>query len=402
MRIRFSGVLDRVEYAIRELAPLARRLEASGRRILYLNIGDPLKYDFETPRHIIDAFYRASMVHGSNYYSESQGLRELRGEVSRFEYRVNRVDVDPEYVFITQGVSEGLSFTARILLDPGSEALVPSPSYPLYYAIPYIYDSKPVEYRLIEGEGWMPDIDDLRRKISDRTKYIVVSNPNNPTGTIIDEKYLRMIIDVAGEYGLPIVSDEIYSLIYYDSTKPSSPARLSKDVPVFVLNGFSKAFLMTGWRLGYLYIHDPIGDARDEARDKILKLAMLRLSPNTPGQYAAIEALRGPLSHIDDMRHRIRGRVKLFIKYLSNLDYVRVVEPKGAFYIFPRLDIGMDDRRLVLDLLREEGVFIVNGSGFGSMGTGHVRIVTLPPEEVISEAMDKISRFLERHIVESI
>ncbi len=396
MKIRFTEDLDHIEYAIRGLVPLAKKAAEKGREIIYLNIGDPLKYDFKTPKHIIEAAYIASMRDNRNYYGESQGIIELREAISEHEKRINNVDISPNDIIVTQGVSEGISFICRILLDRGDEALVPSPSYPLYINVPELYHARAVEYKVVEEEGWIPDIDDIRKNITDRTRFITIINPNNPTGSVYSEKVIRGIIDVAGEYGIPVVSDEIYNQIVFEG-RFRSPASISKDVPVFVLNGFSKAYLMTGWRLGYVYIHDPSGENRDKAISLIMKMAMIRLSANTPAQYGAVAALRGPQDHIREINRKFRERSELMYKRLSEMPGISVVKPRGTFYIFPRISqeiFSGDDKKFVERLLLETGVFVVYGSGFGETGKGHFRAVTLPPEDIIRDAMDKIERFI--------
>jgi len=396
MRIVFSRAVSEIRYAIRELAPLARRLETEGKGVIYLNIGDPLKYDFETPSHIIDAMYEAAKDLNANYYSPSQGLPELRSAIAEDESKYNKIDLSSEDIVVTQGVSEGIQFVCRALLEEGDEVLVPSPSYPLYLSMPVLVNARPIEYRLYEDEGWVPDIEDMRKKISERTKLIVIINPNNPTGALYSEKVIREIVDLAGEFGIPILSDEIYNRIIYGG-KFVSPATVSKDVPVIVLNGFSKAYLMTGWRLGYLYMSDPSREIKDVFIEHIVKLAMNRLSPNTPAQYGALAALRGERSHIKEMVDKIKRRVDRFVSWINDIDGMSVVEPQGAFYIFPRLTLNdeLNDREFVIRLLKNYFVFVVYGSGFGSYGSKHIRIVTLPPIEIIDEAMERISVFMK-------
>lgn len=395
MRIRFSRAVSSIHYAIRELAPLAMELERSGKDIIYLNIGDPLRYDFVTPSHIIDAMYRAAREYNANYYSSSQGVYELREAIAEEERRVNGVSISSDDIVVTQGVSEGIQFVCRVLLEAGDEVLVPSPSYPLYISMPKLLYARPIEYRLNEEDGWIPNIDDIRRKISDKTKLIVLINPNNPTGALYNEKVVREIVDLAGEYGIPILSDEIYNKIVYDGGF-KSPAYLSGDVPVIVLNGFSKAYLMTGWRIGYLYMHDPSGDYKDDFVSSVVKLAMNRLSPNTPAQYGALAALKGGKEHLVRMVRVIRERTNRFIRWLDEIEGMDAVEPRGAFYIFPRISLNgpIDDKDFVINLLKKYHVFVVYGSGFGLYGSSHIRIVTLPPAEVIDEAMERISRFM--------
>ncbi len=396
MKISFVNSLDEITYAIRELVPLAKKVEKE-KEVIYLNIGDPLRYDFKTPSHIIEAAYKAAMLENKNFYSESQGLSELREAIAIHEKEYNNVEVDADDIFVTQGVSEGIMFLLRTLLNPGENILVPSPAYPLYLSIPLLYYAKPKEYRIIEENGWRPDIDDIREKIDEKTKGIVIINPNNPTGEVYDQRDVKKIIDIAGEYDIPVVSDEIYNKnIFDDEIKFRSPANLTNDVPVFVLNGFSKAYLMTGWRVGYIYLYDPTGENRERAVQLLLKTARLRICANTIAQYAALAALTGPQDHIKEMNRKFRSRVDIIYKRLIEMDIFHVMKPKAAFYIFPRIDNEKlsDDREFARKLLLEKGVFVVQGSGFGTLGKSHFRAVTLPPENLINKAMDKMEAFI--------
>ena len=401
MKIDFVNSLNNVTYAIRDLVPLARKLEKE-KEIIYLNIGDPLKYDFKTPSHIVEAAYKASMENNKNFYADSQGLQELREAIAVHEKEYNKVETDAENILVTQGVSEGIAFLAKILLNPGENILVPSPAYPLYLSIPLIYYAEPREYKMMEEDEWKPDVDDVRSKIDEKTKGIVIINPNNPTGAVYNQKDVKEIIDIAGEYSIPIISDEIYNKnIFVKNVEFKSPARLSKDVPVFVLNGFSKAYLMTGWRIGYLYLYDSTGENEERTMELLLKIARLRLSANTPAQYAALAALTGPQDHIEEVNRKFEKRANAIYKRLYEMGMFYVVKPKAAFYIFPKIEDEefSDDKEFAKRLLLEAGVFIVQGSGFGSLGKRHFRAVTLPPEDLINRAMDKMEKFIKKNRV---
>ncbi|MHA1596160.1 MAG: aminotransferase class I/II-fold pyridoxal phosphate-dependent enzyme, partial [Candidatus Asgardarchaeia archaeon] len=256
--VKLSKRVDEVSYAIRDVLVHAKKLEAKGRKIIYLNIGDPLKYDFDTPEGLKEEMYKA-VKNGKNGYSDSKGLSELREAISKKERDVNGVALDPEDIIVTTGVSEAINALMASLIEDGDEVLLPNPSYPPYISYSKFYYGKPVLYRTDEENMWLPDIEDLRMKISERTKAIFIINPNNPTGTVYGRRTLKEIIDVAGEHGLPIVCDEIYDQIVYDG-KFVSIASLSKDVPIIGLNGFSKTLLITGWRLGYIYFKDENGE----------------------------------------------------------------------------------------------------------------------------------------------
>ena len=385
-----------IEYAIRDVVVPARELEKKGFKIIYLNIGDPLKFDFDTPEHIKEAFYKAAKE-GKNWYSPSEGLPELREAVCEKEKRYNDVDITPEDVIITTGVSEAISFLMGALLEPGDEVLVPGPTYPPYISYAKFYGAKPVPYRTVEEEGWKPDVDDMRSKITDRTKLIVLVNPNNPCGALYDAGTVKEILDLAGEHGLPVASDEIYDRIVFDGEFKSTAA-LSKDVPVIGLNGFSKVYLMTGWRLGYIYFWDPEG-ALAELKEAIVKLARIRICPNTPVQLAGVAAIRGPQDHVAEMVRKLRERRDLAFKRLNEIEGISTAKPEGAFYIFPRVEgigsVWKSDKEFVLEFLREKKVLLVHGSGFcPTYGQGHFRAVFLPPPEVLEEAFNRLEEFM--------
>jgi len=398
-----SGVASRartIEYAIRDVVVHARELERAGREVIYLNIGDPLKFDFDTPGHIKEALYRA-VREGSNWYGPSEGLPELREAICEKEKRFNDVNIGPEDVIITAGISEGINFLFGALLEPGDEVLVPGPTYPPYISYAKFFGAEPVPYRTVEEEGWAPDIDDMRAKLTEKTKLIVLINPNNPCGAVYGPRTVKDILDLAGEHGLPVASDEIYDRIVFEGHFKST-ASLTSDVPVIGLNGFSKVYLMTGWRLGYIYFKDQEG-ALAHLKEAIVKLARIRLCANTPVQLAAVEALRGPQDHVDEMVRRLRKRRDIAYKGLNEIEGLTTTKPEGAFYIFPKVEgVGYtwkSDKEFVLQLLRETGVLVVHGSGFCERyGPGHFRAVFLPPPEVLEEAIDKIGGFMEKHV----
>ena len=397
---RVAKRVSEIQYAIRDLVAPVRELEKKGRRILYLNIGDPLKYDFDTPDHIKEALNKA-VAEGKNWYSASEGLPELREAICEKEKRFNNVDITPDDVIVTAGVSEAINFLFGALVESGDEVLLPGPTYQPYISFARFYGAKAVAYRTIEEEDWKVDVDDLRSKITDRTKLIVVINPNNPVGSVYGADELKEVLDVAGEYGLPVAADEIYDRIVYEDCFTSA-ASLTEDVPVIGLNGFSKVYLMTGWRLGYVYFKDPEG-ALTQLKEAMVKEARIRLCANTPVQAAAVEALRGPQDHVEWMVSRLRERRDIAYKRLNEMDGISAVRPKGTFYIFPKVDavgkVWKTDKDFVLNLLHEEGVVVVHGSGFGvEYGSGHFRAVFLPPPDVLNEAFDRLEAFMKRHL----
>jgi tyrosine/nicotianamine family aminotransferase len=387
-----------IEYAIRDVIVHARKVERTGKKIFYLNIGDPNAFDFDTPPHIRQALIKA-VEERANAYSASEGLPELREAICQKERRVNGVEVPAEDVIVTSGISEGIQMALAALIESGDELLLPGPTYPPYLSYTKFFDGKPVTYETVEENGWQPNIDDLRSKISDRTRGIVVINPNNPCGALYEEKVTKQILDLAGEYDLPVLSDEIYDQLVFEKRFVST-AHLAKDVPVIGLNGFSKAYLMTGWRLGYLYFHSQGGQLQ-ELRQCIEKEARIRLCVNTPVQKAGVAALNGPQQHIKATVEKLKQRSAYAWKRLNEIEGISCSKPEGAFYVFPRIDaIGSrwkTDMDFVLDLLKETGVLFVHGSGFDPIfGAGHVRGVVLPPLDTLEEAFEKVEGFMKK------
>ncbi len=350
-------------------------------------------YGFSTPKHVKDAMIRA-VLEDKNYYAESEGVRELREAIAERE-SAKGMHVMPEDVVVTNGVSEALDMVISSIAEPGDEVLVPGPCYPPYLSYARVRGVRPVEYATLEHEAWRIDMDDLKGKITSKTRAIFVINPNNPTGSILDEHTLKALVDTAAEHNLYLVCDEIYDRIVFDNF--TSIGRYVRDTPVVILNGFSKVYLMTGWRLGYICFNSN-ARALDGLRASVGKLARLRLSANTPVQMAAIEALRGPQDHIYDMVSRLKERRDYVMKRLDAIHGVSMyVKPRGAFYIFPRIDASLgyrSDAEFVIDLLKSKNVLVVHGSGFGSMGSMHFRLVFLPSIEMLEDAMNRLEEFV--------
>ena len=392
-----------ISYAIRDVVLPARKLEKQGKKILHLNIGDPNKYDFDTPVHMKEALFEAAKL-GYNGYAPSEGYVELRDEIVKRERKRNNVSYDVDDICVTTGVTESLQILLEASLDPNDEILIPGPTYPQYNLIAQVNDALPVPYRCLEDEGWQPDVDQIRKKISNRTKAIVVINPNNPTGALYSEKVIKQIIDIAGEYHIPLVSDEIYDDLTF-SENQCATARLAKDVPVITFNGFSKVFLVPGWRMGYVMFQDDNGDL-DDIRDAFMRIARSRLCANSVCQRACIAGLRGSQDHIDKVNKKLRKRRDFAYKRLNEIPGISTAKPEGAFYIFPRID-AMDcgdgcwknDKEFVLDLLNETGVLVVHGSGFCSIyGRNHFRAVILPPLALLEDAFEKMESFMKKKL----
>jgi len=377
----------------------ADEVRRTGKKILYLNIGDPVKYGFETPLHVRNALKKA-IDGGSNYYAPSEGVKELREAVAEKENSVNGAHLDPRNVMITQGISEAISLLMGAITNPGDEVLLPGPSYSPYMTYVKFFDGKPVTYRTIEDRGWAPDLSDLESKITGRTRLIVIINPNNPTGSVYSRNELLRILEIAASHHIPVAADEIYDRIVYDGGF-TSVASIAKEVPLFGLNGFSKTYMMTGWRLGYLYLQDPADEMRD-VWDAVQRISRVRLCASTPIQFAGIEALRGPQGHINEMVSKLMRRRDMFWKRANEIPGLFATKPAGAFYLFPRIDaIGRrwkSDYEFVTELLKETGVLVVHGSGFDPIyGKDHFRAVFLPDETILTEAFDAIEDFMKRH-----
>ena len=382
-----------VEYAIRDIISYASNYEKSGKQIIYLNIGDPLKYDFKTPEHIKHALIEA-VKKDENYYTKSEGLPELCKAIVEKESQKG-LSIIEEDVLVTNGVSEALEMTLSSIVDPNTEVLMPGPYYPPYASYVKFYGGKPVEFKL--HEDGRPDLDNLLSKITSKSRAICIISPNNPTGEVFDGRSLQQIIDVATEHDLYVICDEIYDKIVFDD-QFIGIGKLAKDAPVILLNGFSKVYLMSGWRCGYICMNSA-SKKLDALRKNIPKLARVRISTNLPVQIAAVEALRGPQGHIPEMVQKLRRRRDYTVKRLNAIKGISCKKPRGAFYVFPKIDLNnrwKDDQHFVIDLLNNTGVLTVHGSGFGTaFGASHFRIVYLPREETLEQAIDSLEYFID-------
>jgi aspartate/methionine/tyrosine aminotransferase len=387
-----------IEYAIRDVIEHTTQLVKDGRKIYYLNIGDPAAFDFKTPQNVKDALC-AAVQKDDNCYSPSEGRLDLREAIVRKEKKVNKVDIAADKVLITEGISEGIQMILGALVEKGDEILFPGPTYPPYISYTRFFEGTPVSYETIEEENWHPNIDDLRNKITKKTRAIVIINPNNPTGSVYDRKTIKEILDIAGEHNLPVLSDEIYDQLTYEREFVSA-AYLSKDVPVVGLNGFSKVYSMTGLRLGYMYFKGE-GKKLEQLKEGVEKECRIRICANTPVQIAATAALNGPQDCVKDIVDRLKERRDFAWKRLNEIEGVTTKKPEGAFYIFPKIQgIGKTwktDMDFVVGLLKATGVLIVNGSGFDPVyGKGHARAVFLPPIPEMEKAFDALEGFMKK------
>ena len=396
--IKQSAKLENVLYDIRgPVLEEAKRLEDQGHRIMKLNIGNPHPFGFEAPPEIlVDVIRHLPQAQG---YSDSQGVRSARTAVVQ-HYQERGIDItDPDDIWLGNGVSELIQLALNALLDVGDEVLIPAPDYPLWTASTSLAGGRPVHYLCDESKDWNPDLDDIRSKISKNTKAIVVINPNNPTGAVYDRATLRAIADLAAEHNIVVFADEIYDKILYDDAVHHTFAEVAPDVLTFTFNGLSKAYRLAGFRSGWMMVTGPRKHAASYI-EGINMLTNMRLCANHPAQYAIQTALGGRQS-IKDLilpGGRLLAQRDAAVEALAKIPGVTCVKPKGALYVFPRLDPEMypivDDRRFVLDFLRAEHVLMVQGTGFNWPKPDHLRIVTLPWAKDLTEAIGRLGNFL--------
>jgi alanine-synthesizing transaminase len=399
--LRQSRKLENVCYDIRgPVLEEAKRLEEEGRRIIKLNIGNPAPFGFEAPEEIlVDVIRNLPTAQG---YSDSQGILSARTAIVQHyqERGIQSVDVDD--IWLGNGVSELIQIALNALLDNGDEVLIPTPDYPLWTAATCLSGGRPVHYLCDEANGWRPDLEDLRAKITPRTKAIVVINPNNPTGAVYPEGVLRAIADLAREHELVVMADEIYDKILYDDAVHVPFARIAPDVFTLTFNGLSKAYRVAGFRSGWLMVSGPKLHASSYL-EGITILANMRLCANHPAQHAVQIALGGRQSIRDLILPggRLREQRDAAIDALKQIPGVDCFVPQGALYVFPRLDPEVyrikDDQQFVLDLLRAQHVLVVQGSGFNWPNPDHLRIVTLPRADDLTEAIGRIGEFLAQY-----
>ena len=393
---------SQIEYAIRDVVVPATALEAKGHNILKLNIGDPLAYPgLPTPTHMIDAYQKA-IIDQKNGYSPAYGIESLRNAIAEDERsKINGGwNCSPNDVYICHGVTEALQIIFAAYLSDGDEVLAPGPHYPPYMAYPQVYGGKTVEYRLDPENGWSIDMEDLKSKMNDKVKLLVLINPNNPTGNVISEDELDSIIDLVSNYeNCTIISDEIYDRLNFNGDHFSTASR-SQDVPVITLNGVSKVYYAPGWRIGYMAFHDPKNNSID-VKDGIERLLRSRLCASTPAQYGYLAGLQGEDSWMNTYLAKIKKSNDYCIDRINNINGLSVQPPQGAFYMFVKLTDPYwyeNDKKFVLELLHEEHVLTVHGSGFSKKyGKGHFRIVFLPTQEILKDALDRIENFLSNN-----
>jgi alanine-synthesizing transaminase len=389
--VRTAKRVDRFTYAIRNIVAEARKVEAAGTRVRYLNIGDPNQFGFLTPPHLIEAVERA-MRDGHNGYTASAGILEAREAVAA-DFAHRGVNVHPDRVLITSGTSEGLELALTAIVDDGEAVLVPSPTYPLYTAVLAKIGAEPQYYRCDHTNGWLPDLEHLRSRITDKTRVLVVIDPNNPTGAIYPDPVRRELIAIAEQHGLVILADEVYGDLAYDGSVPPM-ATLDRDAPIISYSSLSKAYLAPGWRAGWMAVGAT--PRLDSALAAIKKLADGRLCSPGPMQYGVVAALTGDRSHQTTFRQQLRERAELTTDRLNAIPGMSCVAPRGAFYAMPKVDLppGRTDAEYVLALLRATGILCVYGSGFGTAAEdGFFRVVFLASPGELGAIYDDIASF---------
>ena len=387
--MKISKKVAGVEYAIRDIVEAARKTQRKGMKVLYLNIGDPVQFGFQPPDNVKQALID-SIQKGQNYYSASEGLPQLREAIAKKE-AAKGLSVSADDILVTNGVSEALDMVMSSIVEDGDEVLLPGPYYPPYASYVRLHGGVPVEFAVDLAKS-APDISDIRSKITSKTVAICLISPNNPTGVVFNEKSLKELVDLANEFDLYIICDEIYDQITYDNF--TGIGKVASDSPVILLNGFSKVHLMSGWRIGYLAFNQ--SPQLESIREHLPKLARVRISTNLPVQHAALESLRGPQDYIHKFVSELKKRRDLVIKRLNSIPGLSCSVPQGAFYAFPKIEHTRfsSDEEFVLRLLEEKGVLTVHGSGFGRRyGSGHFRLVFLPDIATLNEALDKIEEF---------
>ncbi|KAG2473825.1 MAG: Glutamate-pyruvate aminotransferase AlaA [Nitrosopumilales archaeon] len=389
--MKLSKKVENVEYAIRDIAIAAKKVEQTGKKVVYLNIGDPVLYGFQTPDNVKEALIKA-VRNNENYYSPSEGIPELRAAIAEKEHSKG-LEVDGDDILVTNGISEGLDMVISSIVEDGDEVLLPGPYYPPYASYVRLRGGIPVEFA-VDMNNSAPDIDDIRSKITSKTVAICLISPNNPTGVVFNEKSLKELVEIANENNLYILCDEIYDQIVFDE-KFVGIGKVAGDSPVIILNGFSKVHLMTGWRIGYLAFNK--SPKLDDIKINLPKLARVRIATNLPVQHAALESLRGPQEYISEFVSELKKRRDFVVKRLNSIPGLSCSNPKGAFYAFPKIENNKfnTDKEFVLNLLESKGVLTVHGSGFGTKyGSEHFRLVFLPSIEILDSALNKIEEFM--------
>ena len=375
----------------------ARQLEAEGHEIIKLNIGNPAPFGLFTPDAVLEQVL--ARVGDSQGYSDARGIAPAREAVARYYDRRGLHGVTPDDVFLGNGVSELIVMALTALLNPGDEVLVPAPDYPLWTGAVNLGGGRAVHYRCAEDLDWNPDIEHVESLVTDRTRALVIINPNNPTGAVYSEQTLRGLLDIARRHSLLVLSDEIYDQIVYDGAKHHHTAALAPDIPVLTLGGMSKTYRLAGFRSGWLAVCGPKPPIA-EYLEGLELLANMRMCPNVPAQHAIPAALDGAIDITPLLLPggRLRDQRDRTWELLNEIPGVDCYKPAGALYLFPRLDREThkisDDQKMCIDLLEQQHLLLTHGTGFNLSSTDHLRIVFLAPVDVLSDAVSRLGEFL--------
>jgi len=388
--------VSRFSYAIRNIVGEARAVEAAGRRVRYMNIGDPVAFGFQPPPHLIDAAIKA-MRDGHNGYLSSMGIIEGREAVAD-DYAARGVPVSPDRVLLTTGTSEGIELALTAIVNPGEEVLVPRPTYPLYTAILAKLGAVPLYYTTDPERGWLPDIEQLESLVTPQTRVLVLIDPNNPTGAVYPPEVRQALLAVAARHDLVVLADEVYGDLGYEGSVPLV-GTLDQDAPIISFSSLSKAYLAPGWRAGWMVVGRT--PRLDDVLAAIRKLADGRLCSPGPMQYGIPAALRGDRSHQAIFQRALLERATVSYQRLSAIPGMRCVMPRAAFYAMPWVELppGRTDEHYVLSLLRETGILCVHGSGFGlPPERGAFRIVFLAAPAELASVYDDLAAFTSRYL----
>ncbi|MEE9429605.1 MAG: aminotransferase class I/II-fold pyridoxal phosphate-dependent enzyme [Melioribacteraceae bacterium] len=384
-----------ITYAVRDILLIADKVAKTGKEMLYLNIGDPNIYDFAPPRHMIEDTYKA-MLDNHNGYAPSSGIKSALNSIEKEAERKGITNIQD--MFITTGASEGIDICLTALVNEGENILTPSPGYPLYTAIQSKLQMYENPYYLDEKNNWQPDVEDIKKKVNDKTRAIVLINPNNPTGSNYSVESLKQIVEIALEHNLIIFADEIYDKLLMDGVEHTSIASLNSEVPIITFGGLSKNYMVPGFRIGWGIISGNKNKLSKyiEAINKILRS---RLSANHPEQYCITGALEGNQDHLSVAMKKLTKRRDMTVDMMNAIPGISCVKPEGSFYAYPKLEIKNSDNHFVSELIKETGVVVVPGTGFGQLpGTSHIRIVFLPPEEILEKAYKNIEDFFANYV----
>ena len=392
-KITPSKRTEGVRYAIRDIAVLAGNVAKSGKKMYWLNIGDPSPYGHRTPDWIVSAA-TASMIEQRNGYAPSFGYDEAVDAIRRRCEDQGFRSI--QEIICSTGASEAIEIALTALLDPGDNVLLPYPVYPLYTAVLAKLECEARPYYLHEENGWLPDVGEMEAAIDERTRAMLICTPNNPTGAVYPKELLEEVAEFARRAGILVIADEIYDRLIFEEAEHHSIATLAPDLPVVTCNGLSKNYLVPGWRCGWgIWSGDKdiMGDYVEAAG----RLARARLCSNVTAMAAIPAALDGPQTHLPEFLANVKRSRDAAVRCVEQIDEISMVTPTGSFYAFPRLHLDVDDNEWVKGLIAETGVVVVPGGGFGQKpGTAHFRIVILPNETIIEEAFDKIAGYIKK------